>query len=261
LARAIVSNSTSNRVRAIVDAAPDFAVTESGSGNVLVVFVHGVLDRGRSFDRIADALSTECRLLQYDRRGYGASAGTTTPVGVDEHVDDLVTVLDGRRAVVVGHSFGGVPAMGAAVRAPELVAALVLYETSLAWVPGWDDEIMQGVFVSDDPERAALRVMLGDRYDALSDEDRARRRVDAAAFVAEEWSVRQGPPPFDPADIRAPVVYGRSSPEVMPVVVDHLASRLPQLEVMTLPGAGHLAHRSDPEAFAGLVRRGVARVR
>jgi pimeloyl-ACP methyl ester carboxylesterase len=234
-------------------------VTESGSGDVLVVFVHGVLDRGRSFDRVANALSSECRVLRYDRRGYGASSGAT-PVGVDEHVADLVTVLDGRRAVVVGHSFGGVPAMGAAVRAPELVAALVIYETSLAWVPGWDDEIMQGVFASHDPEGAALRVMLGDRYDALSDDDRARRRVDAAAFVAEERSVRHGTPPFDPADIRAPVVYGRSSPEVMPVVVDHLVSRLPRLEVVTVPGAGHQAHRSDPEAFAGLVRRGVARV-
>jgi pimeloyl-ACP methyl ester carboxylesterase len=237
------------------------AVTESGSGDVLVVFVHGVLDRGRSFDRIADALASECRVLQYDRRGYGALAGVTTPVGVDVHMADLVTVLDGRPAVVVGHSFGGVIAMGATVRAPELVAALVLYETSMAWVPGWDDEIMQGVFASDDPETAALRVMLGDRYDSLSDDDRTRRRVDAAAFVAEERSVRTAIPPFDVAEIRAPVVYGRSSPQVMPVIVDHLTNRVAQLEVVTLSGAGHQAHRSDPEAFADLVRRGVARAR
>ena len=65
--------------------------------------------------------------------------------------------------MVVGHSFGGVTAMGAAVRAPQLVDSLVLYETSVAWVPGWDDTVMQGVFAADDPEGAALQLMLGAR--------------------------------------------------------------------------------------------------
>src|SRR5215510_7043817 len=45
----------------------DLEVTEVGSGDALVVFVHGVLDRGRSFDRVADVLAPECRLRCYDR--------------------------------------------------------------------------------------------------------------------------------------------------------------------------------------------------
>ena len=105
-------------------------------------------------------------MLWYDRRGYGESAGAAdAPVAIDGHIADLLDVLDGRRAVVVGHSFGGVTAMGAAARAPHSVAALVLYETSVAWVPGWDDGVMREVLASDDPEAAGLRVMLGDRYD------------------------------------------------------------------------------------------------
>ena len=109
-----------------------------------------------------------------------ASAGAAgAPVTIDGHIADLLDVLDGRRAVVVGHSFGGVTAMGAAARAPQSVAALVLYETSVAWVPGWDDGVMREVLGSDDPEAAGLRVMLGDRYDTLSDDERARRRIDA----------------------------------------------------------------------------------
>jgi pimeloyl-ACP methyl ester carboxylesterase len=236
----------------------DLEVTEVGTGDALVVFVHGVLGSGRSFDRVADVLASECRMLWYDRRGYRGSADVAgAPVTVDEHIADLLAVLDGRRAVVVGHSFGGVTAMGAAARAPQAVAAVVLYETSVAWVPGWDDGVMREVLRSDDPEAAGLRVMLGERYDTMSDEERARRRVDASAFIAEEASVRTGTPPFAVADIRAPVVYGRSDPQVMPLVVDYLAGRLPSIEVVTLPGAGHHAHRTAPEAFAGLVRRGL----
>ena len=107
--------------------------------------------------------------------------------------------------------------MGAAVRAPELVDALVLYETSVAWSPGWDDSVMQGVFAADDPEDSALRLMLGPAYDGMDDDERARRRLKASAF---------------------------------------LAARIPRFELVTVPDAGHHAHRRVPEAFADLVRRG-----
>lgn len=236
----------------------DLEVTEVGSGDDLVVFVHGVLGRGISFDRVANHLVSECRMLWYDRRGYGQSTGLGEPVGVDRHIADLISVLDGRRAVVVGHSFGGVTAMGAAVEAPELVGALVVYETSTAWAPAWDDTVMQGIFGAEDPETAALRLMLGDRYDSLNDVDRAHRRREATAFLAEEQSVRGGPAPFNVAELHMPVVYGRSDDRVMPVVVDHLQRDVQDFEIVTIPGAGHHAHRTDPEAFAALVRRGLA---
>jgi pimeloyl-ACP methyl ester carboxylesterase len=157
--------------------------------------------------------------------------------------------------VLVGHSFGGVAAMGAAARAPELVDALVLYETSMAWAPGWDDEVMEGVLRSADPEDEGLRMMLGERYQTLSPDEKVQRRRDALAFIAEERSVRTGTPPFDVADIRAPIVYGRSGPDVMPMVLESLQRNVLFVDVVTVPGAGHHAHRTAPEAFAGLVRR------
>jgi pimeloyl-ACP methyl ester carboxylesterase len=241
----------------------DLEVMEVGSGESTVVFVHGVLGSGRAFDRVADALDSVCRMRWYDRRGYASStgrassAGRADPVGVGQHVEDLVSVLDGRRAVLVGHSFGGVIALGAAARAPQLVGALVLYETSMAWAPGWDDEVMQEVLGSDDPEDAGLRLMFGARYDAMDADERARRRLDARAFIAEERSVRTGAAPYDVGDVRAPLVYGRSDPAVMPAVLEHLRREVDHVEAVTLPGAGHHAHRTAPGAFAGLVRRGL----
>jgi pimeloyl-ACP methyl ester carboxylesterase len=236
----------------------DLAVTETGSGDVLVVFVHGVLDRGRSFERVASLLAPECRVLRYDRRGYGASADAPgAPVEVERHVADLLAILDHRQAIVVGHSFGGVTAMGAAVRAPELVDALVLYETGIAWAPGWDDSVMQKMLGADDPETAGLHLMLGDRYDALSGETRARLRREATAFVVEERSVRTGTVPFDVRNIRSPLVYGRGGTVIMRSAVEYLAERVPRIEEAVIPGGDHHAHRRAPEAFAGLVRRGL----
>jgi len=119
----------------------ELEVTEAGNGDDLVVFL-----------RVAEHLRGDCRMLMYDRRGYGtASSEPVEPVGVDGHVDDLLGLLDGRSAVVVGHSFGGMTAVGAAVRAPELVDAVVVHETPVAWAPGWDDSVVESILADPDP--------------------------------------------------------------------------------------------------------------
>src|SRR6267143_6491728 len=138
--------------------------TEGGTDGPLVVFVHGALDRGSSFRRVTELLHDECRTVRYDRRGYGRSVhAADAPVPFQGHADDLLRILDGRRAVVVGHSFGGVSVLAAALRAPELVAAVVLYEASMPWVPGWDDAHLRALLSSPGAEDASVRMMLGDR--------------------------------------------------------------------------------------------------
>jgi pimeloyl-ACP methyl ester carboxylesterase len=235
----------------------DLEVVEGGRGGQLVVFVHGVLDQGRSFGRVAALLAEECRMVWYDRRGYGASLRASgAPVDVDGHIEDLLRVIDGRRAVVVGHSFGGVTVVGAALRAPELVAAAVLYETGMAWVPGWDDSHMRAVLRADDPAQAGVRLMFRERFDLMSGREREVRLVEGGAFVTEERSVRTGTPPFDLSALRVPLVYGCSNLAERPWVPTYLAE-VAGAEIVELPGAGHNAHRSQPAAFADLIRRGL----
>lgn len=239
----------------------DLEVTEVGNGTPLVVFVHGVLDRGRSFQPVADLLQDECRMLHYDRRGYGAARHARgVPVGVHQHIEDLLAVLDGRPALVVGHSFGGMTAMGAAIRAPELVASLVLYETAIPWAPGWADIPMKRVFADPDPQTAGLRLMLGERMASMSPETLAGWRQEASAFLAEEGSVRTSTPPYDVAALSVPVTYGISGPSPLSASVDYLREQVPALTVVTVPGAGHMAHRSNPAGFADLVRQALRTV-
>lgn len=234
-------------------------VVEAGTGDVLVAFLHGVLDRGRSFETVAGLLEGECRTLRYDRRGYaGEPVGSYASVG--DHAGDLVRLLAGRPAVVVGHSFGGMSALTAAARAPELVEALVLYETPVAWAPGWDDTVMLDVLGADDPAGAGLEALFDDRYEEPSPRS-AHRRAQAAAFIAEESSVRRPERPFDLATIRCPVVYGWGGDEMVRAIPAYLATQLAELEVVHVPGASHHAHRTDPEAFADLVRRGITAAR
>jgi pimeloyl-ACP methyl ester carboxylesterase len=233
-------------------------VEHAGRGGARVVFVHGVLDRGRSFDRVAAELGEECQMEWYDRRGYGASVDAPgAPVDVDGHAEDLLAVLGDRPAVVVGHSFGGVTVLASALRAPALFRAIVLYETGMAWVPGWDDRMMRSMLWGDDPEGGALQLMFRERYGRMTPEERTARRREARAFVAEERSVRTAREPLDLAGLRSPLVYGHSGAWQSPVV-GYLERTVPGVEVVELPGAGHNAHRSQPGPFADLVRRGLS---
>jgi pimeloyl-ACP methyl ester carboxylesterase len=158
----------------------------------------------------------------------------------------------------MGHSFGGVAALGAAVRAPDLVDAVVVYETSIAWAPGWDDDGMSAIYSAADPEDAALALMLGDAYARMDDGERAWRRIEARAFLAEERSVRAGVP-YDVGRITAPVVYGHGDEIVMPEVIEFLAANIDRFEIERIPGASHHAHRTHPDDVAQLVRTALAR--
>jgi len=100
-----------------------------------VVLVHGTMDRSTSFHAVMGLLS-DCSVLSYDRRGYARSRFAEPPAtSLADHVDDLLELIDGRAAVVVGHSYGGDVALAAAERRPDLVRAVGAFESPMPWIP------------------------------------------------------------------------------------------------------------------------------
>ena len=91
-------------------------------GAPLIALVHGSMDRSAGVLRLSRCLDREFRVLRYDRRGYGRSAPHPGPFGADHQVGDLLELLEGRRALVFGHSYGGNVALALTARHPDLVA-------------------------------------------------------------------------------------------------------------------------------------------
>lgn len=98
-----------------------------GEGAPRVVLVHGFTQTGRSFDRVAGALSVRRQVVCVDLPGHGQSA--------DRRVDDLAGAAllvgaTGGRAPYVGYSLGGRTCLVLALERPELVERLVLVAAS-----------------------------------------------------------------------------------------------------------------------------------
>lgn len=236
----------------------------------LVVLVHGTMDRSTSFHRVMAALP-DLSVIAYDRRGYARSRFAEPPAStVADHVDDLLALLGDREAVVVGHSYGGDVALAAAVRRPDLVRSVGVYEAPMPWRPEWPQdtaggEALRAALKDGDPNAAVeafLRRMLGDEaWEMLPLRAKEDRRGEGPALVADMKSLRGDPPPLEPADVKVPVVvgYGSRSRAHQMDNAKRLAGLLPDAELFVVEGAQHGCHSSHPDEFAALVRRAVER--
>jgi proline iminopeptidase len=112
-------------------------VREIGQGQPLII-LHGGPDFDHSYlvpelDRLSDSF----RLIYYDQRGRGKSAGDILPKDVSlasemEDLDGLREHFQLETVAVLGHSWGGLLAMEYAVRHPDRVSHLVLMNTAPA---------------------------------------------------------------------------------------------------------------------------------
>jgi pimeloyl-ACP methyl ester carboxylesterase len=243
----------------------ELAVTERRPDRAdapLVVLVHGAMDRARSLRRVVERL-TDLHVVVYDRRGYGDSLCAGPPAGLLEHATDLLDVIGGRRATVVGHSLGCHVAVLAAIREPGRVASVGLWEPPVPWMDFWPDRARRTVATiasSPDPGEVGergVRAMLGDDgWERLSDETRAQRRAEGVAFVVDMASEVEAP--FAWTDLGVPCVIGygeRSWP--YSVEASRRLAEIIGCPTFVVADAPHTAHASHPDGFADFVRRAV----
>ena len=114
------------------------AAGTTGLAGPAAVFAHGWTNNRSVWLPVArEVAAAGYTVVLYDQRGHGASTRGDDPLGIERLGDDMAAVLTGldvRDAVVVGHSMGGFTAMSFACRHPDVakerVRGLVLVSTA-----------------------------------------------------------------------------------------------------------------------------------
>lgn len=251
-----------------------------------VVLLHGFQDCGATWQFLADRLPPDWPLAAPDWRGFGHSEWAPGGYWFPDYFADLEALLDvlapDAPAGVIGHSMGAnVAQIFAGVR-PARLAWLVNVEgfglprTDPADAPvryaRWLDELRQPLREGRYRSTAQLAGFLRSKNPRLTPE--------RAEFVAGAWT-RPVPSPagdvellFDPRHrLVNPILYRREEAEACwartraPVLLvrgdaddarahgtraaaEGMRTHIRNLEIVTVPGAGHMVHHEEPEALA-----------
>lgn len=231
-----------------------------------IICIHGGLDRGGSFARLARR-TDRFDLVAYDRRGYQGSR-SLQPLSLALHIQDLLAIMasESQRGPVVllGHSFGGVVALGAAIEEPSLTQLALVYETPLPWILKRESTRPP---LTDDPdvevERFFRRMVSNSAWERLSDHEKRSRQLDGPALLSDLKGLHGGRVPYDVAHLKVPTIYIYGDG----IIRDYynslcleLSSASANIRCRELENAGHGAHLSRPDQLAAVVNEEWQRV-
>ena len=104
--------------------------TQGAEDAPLMVMAHGATDSLGVWDRLAEELQGDYRIVRFDWIGHGLTDGVPpkeySSVRMGEFLHDFVETAGLDDFILVGHSFGGEGSLHYAVRHPEKIRALVL---------------------------------------------------------------------------------------------------------------------------------------
>jgi 3-oxoadipate enol-lactonase len=230
--------------------------TGSGEGRRPLMALHALALSGRVWEPMAAALGRSRRVLAPDARGHGGSEWDGAPFSIADLADDVAAVIEASVAGpvdVVGLSMGGSTAIVLAQRRPDLVAHLVLADTTACYGPDgvaqWTERAQKAVEVPR-PQQVGLQV---DRWFSPSfvaaNPDEVRRvsdifvATDSAAHAAACHAFACMDSRAGLADITAPtlVLVGQDDYATPPAMARALAAGIPDAHLEVLEDTRHLS--------------------
>ncbi len=258
-----------------------FHVQQAGAGPD-VVLIHGVTgDLSIWFlCKAMTDLAEHFRVTAFDLRGHGYSDVTGTGYTSSDHAADLFALMNHfgiKSAKLVGHSFGAVIALHAAVLAPDRVEAVVLSDPYFPGLRHLEDLSRWNHWAAFHQEAADAGVELsaehwydlGKFFDQVThlDEPRMLKLRQSVGLPAmgrllrlgnttcgDDSKAEAGLTEAKILSVTQPAlaVYGDGSPFL--ATANYLAERLPNCRSRLIPNAQHRAPEENPEAFTAAVK-------
>jgi pimeloyl-ACP methyl ester carboxylesterase len=236
----------------------------SGAGPPLVLIHGGTADRTR-WTPVLSALAQHRTVYAVDRRGRGGS-GDADAYALEREFEDVAAVVSsiGGPVDLLGHSFGGVCALEAALRTSN-IRRLVLYEPAPTGIkntlPSPVAARMEALLAAGDRDGVITTFMREvalvppHELEILRSSPSWQGRVAAAHTILREGSALEQYPPIDPAcftRLMTPtlLLLGGNSPAGYKATIQVLHAALPNSRLVVMPGQQHVAMNTAPELFA-----------
>lgn len=235
-----------------------------GGAGAPLVLVHGTSGSSARWNVVLPQLEAHFSVYAVDRRGYGES-GDSQPYALGREFEDIAAVVDsiGEPAYLLGHSFGGLCALEAALITPN-VRKLILYEPAIM-LPGValypDGAIDQMQALLDAGDREGLLTLFFRDIVKMPPHELEQLRASptwplrlAAAHAVPRESRAEEAYTFDPERFKSLttptlLLSGGDSPRFLKAVTAMLAATLPNCRVAVMPGQQHIAMNTAPELF------------
>ncbi len=235
---------------------------ETGSGPA-IIFAHGAGGNHLSWWQQVPLFAKAYRCVAFDHRGWGRSVPTGGS-GPAAFVDDLLALMDELRidrAALVAQSMGGWTCLGAALQAPQRVAALVMADT----VGGLSTDEIAPIF-----QKTRQRIQ-SQGLATLAYDQSLRQRDPALAFLYDE--IMSLNPPRDPqllgalgalapdpaavAALAMPILWvvGGNDPLIPPAIMRAAHAHVPGSEYYEIPATGHSVYFERAAEFNGQLNR------
>ncbi|WP_417615405.1 3-oxoadipate enol-lactonase [Oceanisphaera sp.] len=232
----------------------------------LLVFSNSLGTDMRVWEPLLPLLAGQYRFLRYDKRGHGLSDCPPAPYHIDDHIHDLIGLLDAlelSQVALCGLSVGGIIAQGVAARRPELVKALILCDTAHKIGPaqGWDDRIKtirdKGIdFIADAVlERWFATGFRHQKPLELALWRNMLTRTPMEGYIGTCAAIRDADLTDSSARLTQPAlcVVGDQDGATPPDLVQSTAELIPGSRFEVIKNAGHLPCVEQPAALAALV--------
>src|SRR5262245_32465843 len=232
------------------------AVATAGVGPPHFVCLHGLADTLAIWDAVTAPLAARGQVVLVGQRAHGTSDAPPGPYRREHLAADVRAVCDQlgiARAVLIGHSMGGVVAMATALAYPDRIAALVLLGTASECsrrVAEWYETIAQAA------ERDGLPGLARAIYGAAS---RRTLHGDAGGMAHVTRCLKSlAEEPLTPrlAALACPTLLLVGENDPMGAGASVIIQRaIPTAALEVIPGRGHWLHVEAPDALIGALDR------
>ena len=219
-----------------------------------ILLSHGYSATCRMWDGQLAALAPRHRVIVWDMRGHGETDDPEDPAAYSEAltVEDMAALLRHcgiDRAVIGGPSLGGYMSLAFHLTHPEMVRALMLFDTG----PGFRNADARRAWNERAQQRADDLEARGFTALGQSDEVRASRHHSARGLAgAARGMLAQADDRIivglDKISVPTLVLVGADDTHFL-AAADYMARKIPGAVRVTIPGAGHASNLHQPDAF------------